>query len=199
MRETKTHERARARRPRLAWLPNALTWARLMALPALWVLALLEMPRELAVAATAVALTDVLDGFLARRLGVTSRRGGALDSRADHLLSISIVLWMVMLRPQFFREQWLPLSAWSAFALGVLAYGWMRRGQPVNLHLYSAKVAGVTGYVFGLMLIYYGTYSRVFFVAALSLAIWAALEALLVILTGRVDSPGGTIFVRRRA
>lgn len=176
-------------RPALAWLPDALTRARLAALPVLWVLALMRMPEELAVAATVVAFTDVLDGMLARRLGVASRRGGELDSRADHLLSISLVLWMVMLRPDFFREQGAPLTAWSVFALFVLAVGWIRRGQPVNLHLRSAKAAAVAGYAFGLLLLFYGTYSRVFFWVALSLVMLAAIEALVVILTGRAAPP----------
>lgn len=184
--------------PALAWLPEALTWARLLAIPPLWALALLRMPETLAVAAAAVAFTDVLDGMAARRLGVASERGGELDSRADHLLSISIVLWMVMLRPEFFREQWLPLSAWAAFALGVLALAWLRSGQPVNLHLWSAKVAAPVGYVFGLLLLYTGTYSRLFFAAALGIVTLAALEALLVILTGRTQSPGPFLFLRRR-
>lgn len=185
--------------PAWAWLPDALTWSRLLALPGLWALALLRMPETLAVAAAAVAFTDVLDGMAARRLGVTSERGGELDSRADHLLSISIVLWMVMLRPEFFRERWLPLTAWSVFALAVLALAWIRSGQPVNLHLWSAKAAACTGYLFGLLLLYTGTYSRVFFIAAICVVTFAALEALLVILTGRTESAGPSIFLRRRA
>lgn len=186
------------RRPALAWLPDALTRARLLALPVLWVLALLRLPEALAIGATAVAFTDMLDGMLARRLGVASRRGGALDSRADHLLSISLVLWLVMLRPAFFREQWLPLTVWSALALGVLAVGWLRRGQPVNLHLWSGKAASFLGWVFGLLLLYRGAYSLAFFWTTISLTSLAALEALLVIATGR-GGKGGSILLRRRA
>lgn len=191
--------RERQRRPALAWLPDALTWARLLALPVLWALALLRMREALAIGATAVAFTDLLDGMLARRLGVASRRGGALDSRADHLLSISMVLWLVMLRPEFFRERWLPLTLWSVLALGVLAVGWLRRGQPVNLHLTSGKAASFLGWAFGLLLLYRGAYAPAFFWITISLTTLAALEALLVIATGRANVPGGTIFTRRRA
>lgn len=184
--------------PALAWLPDALTWVRLGSLPVLWTLALLRLPEALAVGATAAASTDLLDGFLARRLRVASPRGGALDSRADHLLSISLVLWLAMLRPDFFREQRLPMVLWAALALGVLAVGWMRRAQPVNLHLYSAKAAAFTGYAFGLLLLFTGTYSRAFFAFALALASLAAVEALLVIVSGRADRHGGSILLRAR-
>ena len=178
---------AELRRPALGWLPDALTWVRLGSLPVLWTLALLRLPEALAVGAAAAASTDLLDGFLARRLRVASRRGGALDSRADHLLSISLVLWLAMLRPRFFREQAIPMLLWAALALGVLAVGWIRRGQPVNLHLYSAKAAAFTGYAFGLLLLFTGTYNRAFFAFALALASFAAVEALLVMVTGRGD------------
>ena len=79
---------------------------------------------------------------------------------------------------------------WAVLARGVLAVGWMSRGQPVNLHLNSAKAAACAGYVFGLLLLFTGTYSRVFFGAALALASFAAIEALLVIVTGRAERHG---------
>jgi phosphatidylglycerophosphate synthase len=191
------HAEGDAPRPRLGWLPGALTWARLAALPVLWVLALMQLPAALAVGTAAAALTDVLDGILARRLGVTSERGGALDSLADHLLSISLFAWLLMLRPDFFREQLLPLALWISFALFVLAVGWLRRGQMVNLHLFSTKVAGTVGYVFGVLLLFTGAYSVTVFAVAMTLVWIAAVEALLVILTGRDLRAHAAALVRR--
>lgn len=173
---------ARPRRPALAWLPDALTHARLLALPVLWALALLGMPAALAVAAAVAAFTDVLDGFLARRLGVASKKGGALDSMADHLLSISLVTWLFMLRPEFFREEWPTLMSWAVFALGVLGVGWLRYRQPVNLHLYSAKAAVFACYCLALWILGTGTYSRLLFDASIGLAWVGSTESLLMIL-----------------
>lgn len=173
------------RAPRLAWLPDALTMARLASLPVLWVLAYLRMPEALAVGALLAGLTDVLDGMLARRLGVTSRRGGAMDSLADHLLSISLVVWLFLFCPHFFRAEGVGLLAWAAFALGVLAVGWIRFRQVGNLHLYSAKAAGFVCTGFGLLLLYTGEYSRPVWFAVLGLAWLAGIESLLVILTRR--------------
>lgn len=183
---------------RFGWVPDALTWARLLSLPFLWALALLRMPQELAVATTVMASTDLLDGIIARRLGVASARGGTLDSRADHLLSISMVTWLFMLRPEFFRERMAPMLLWAGFALGVLAVGWLRRGQPVNLHLWSGKAASFLGWAFGLLLLYTGTYTPLFFWTTISLTTLAALEALLVILSGRPDGHRGSILLPRR-
>jgi phosphatidylglycerophosphate synthase len=193
------HAEGEAPRSRLGWLPGALTWARLAALPVLWVVALMQLPAALAVGTAAAALTDVLDGILARRLGVTSERGGALDSLADHLLSISLFAWLLMLRPEFFREQLVPLALWISFALFVLAVGWLRRGQMVNLHLLSTKVAGTVGYVFGILLLFTGGYSTTVFAIAMALVWIAAVEALLVILTGRDLRAHAAVMTRRRS
>jgi phosphatidylglycerophosphate synthase len=189
-----------APRHRLGWLPNALTRARLAALPVLWVVALFQQPAALAVGTAAAAATDVADGILARRLGVASEKGGALDSLADHLLSISLLAWLLIFRPEFFREQLGPLLAWFAFALCVLAAGWVRHRQMVNLHLYSAKAAGTVGYVFGILLLFGGGYSPAFFAFTMALLWIAGAESLLVILTrDDLRSHGGSILFRRPA
>jgi phosphatidylglycerophosphate synthase len=188
-----------ARVPRLAWLPDALTMARLAAIPVLWVLALLRMPEPLAIGATAAAITDVLDGMLARRLGVTSKRGGALDSLADHLLSTSLVAWLFLFCPRFFAVEGVGLLVWAGFALVVLAVGWMRFRQVGNLHLYSAKAAGVAGYGFGLLLLYTGDYSRPVWFVVLGMAYLGGIESLAVILTRRgVRDHRGSILLPRR-
>jgi phosphatidylglycerophosphate synthase len=182
----------------LARLPDALTRARLLALPVLWVLALLRLPQALAICAAAAALTDALDGFAARRLHVASRQGGARDSFADHLLSVSLVAWLALLRPEFVREQRVPLLLWGTLALGVLLVALARYGLPVNLHLYSAKAAGFAGWTFALILLFTGTYSRALFTAVLVLLTLAAVEALLVVLGGRADAPRRSLFSRGR-
>lgn len=188
-----------ARAPRFAWLPDALTMARLAAIPVLWVLAFLRMPEALALGAATAAFTDVLDGMLARRLGVTSKRGGAMDSLADHLLSTSLVAWLFLFRPEFFAAEGLGLLVWAAFALVVLAVGWVRFRQVGNLHLYSAKAAGVAGYCFGLLLLYSGDYQREVWFAVLAITWIAGLESLAVILTRRgVRDHGGSILIPRR-
>jgi CDP-diacylglycerol---glycerol-3-phosphate 3-phosphatidyltransferase len=80
---------ARTSPPRLRWLPNALTVARLASLPALVVvLARAEGPTSVTAAVVfgAVGATDLLDGMLARRLGAESRFGRIADPLADRLL-----------------------------------------------------------------------------------------------------------------
>lgn len=74
---------------RLRWLPNALTVARLCALPVLLgVLVAAPGPTSTAAAVIfgIVGATDMLDGFLARALGAETRFGRIADPLADRLL-----------------------------------------------------------------------------------------------------------------
>jgi phosphatidylglycerophosphate synthase len=188
-----------ALRRRLSTLPNQLTAARLALVPVLWLLAVLHRPAWLGLGVAVAAATDVLDGWLSRRWHQTSDFGSRLDSVADHLLAISVTLWLVLLRPFFFREQTWPLIAWSAFALFVLAVSWVKFRRFVDLHLYTSKAAVFLAFCFGIPLLVFGRYSHVQFWITLGACFLSALESLLVILTSReVDEHRGTLLRRAR-
>lgn len=83
-------------------LPTLLTWARILAIPL--VVAIFYLPWEPAtknVVATVlfvvIALTDWLDGWLARRLNQTSAFGAFLDPVADKLLVCATLLVLLQL------------------------------------------------------------------------------------------------------
>ena len=67
-------------------LPNLLTAARLLAAPYILYLLWTGAYRNAIVWFSIASLTDVLDGFLARRLGVVSKIGALLDPVADKVL-----------------------------------------------------------------------------------------------------------------
>ena len=77
-------------------IPNSLTVFRIVLIPVLVVLYYWDMPnRELLVTGVFVfaAVTDWLDGFLARTMGTTSKLGAFLDPVADKLIvSTALVL-----------------------------------------------------------------------------------------------------------
>ena len=89
-------------RPMFLTLPTILTWARIVAIPLIvgvFYLPLEASTRNLAatVMFVLVALTDWLDGWLARRLNQTSAFGAFLDPVADKFLVCAALLVLVEL------------------------------------------------------------------------------------------------------
>jgi CDP-diacylglycerol--glycerol-3-phosphate 3-phosphatidyltransferase len=85
-------------------LPNILTWLRILAIPLIMLLFLFgsHAPNSLAdpvagLVFAAAAITDSLDGYLARRLGQTTRLGAFLDPVADKLI-VAVALVLIVSR-----------------------------------------------------------------------------------------------------
>lgn len=176
-----------------------LTASRLLALPVLWALALEELDVALGIGLALAGLTDVLDGPVARRTGRSTRFGSQLDSIADMLLMGSAVVWMALLRPAFFAVNATWLLVWVVVGLAALVTAWVRLGRLGDLHLYSAKAAGVVGYIFAVWLFVFGGYSPAFWALTIGLAIVAAGETLIGALIRRPgDRWRGTVLNRPR-
>ena len=77
-------------------VPNTLTWIRIAAIPLIVLLFLMPYPwadPASGLLFAAAGITDSLDGYLARRLGQTSRLGAFLDPVADKLIvAVALVL-----------------------------------------------------------------------------------------------------------
>jgi cardiolipin synthase len=86
-------------------LPNALTWARIVMIPL--VLAVFYLPTDVlslpnqnllaCVLFVVAAITDWFDGWLARKLGLTSAFGAFLDPVADKLMVCAALVLLVNL------------------------------------------------------------------------------------------------------
>lgn len=81
-------------------LPNLLTFGRIAIIPVVLWLLQRGSPNDCVVAAlvySGAALTDLLDGYLARRMNIVSVLGKFLDPLADKLLVMASLVWMVTL------------------------------------------------------------------------------------------------------
>jgi len=140
------------------WLPNAISVLRLLLVP-VWLFVAESMvhgavtegepPARVALVGILVGLglSDVLDGFIARRFELTSRFGATLDAVADKLAQIAFVTYLAF-RPSPAFEA-LPLWLWGALAGrdGILLLGFFiiqrRHGTVDTEHEIHGKVASV--------------------------------------------------------
>jgi CDP-diacylglycerol---glycerol-3-phosphate 3-phosphatidyltransferase len=124
----------------LATPANAVTIARLVCAPALWLIIVASAPSYVAVGLwIALASTDGVDGYLARRHG-TTRSGAFLDPLADKALVLG-AMWALVAAGGFW---WVPVALITGRELVISAFRsyWGRRGLAVPA-MFWAKVKTV--------------------------------------------------------
>lgn len=163
-------------KPLLAQLPNTLTVARLAAIPAFVVLAVRADEGQSLAAALVfgiAALTDQIDGWLARRWRVESDFGKLADPLADRLMidAAVIILWLEGRLPWFAlviilaRDGMLIVGSKFALSSGY-EFSVSLLGKTATWILYAA--------LFGMMLTAAGTdWPLALFYAGLALAVAA--------------------------
>ena len=91
-------------------------------------------------------ITDVLDGFLARRSRSENRQGQILDSTADIVLTVCLLACLIPFLPW---EGW--MITWIAIIAVIriisLGIGSMRFGQIALLHTYGNKLSAFLRYL----------------------------------------------------
>jgi CDP-diacylglycerol--glycerol-3-phosphate 3-phosphatidyltransferase len=95
-------------------LPNILTLLRIGLIPFFVLFFYLDVKNAhliTAVLFTLAAVTDWLDGYLARRLGVTSAFGAFLDPVADKLMVATALILIVNNNPTAYSGIWIALPA----------------------------------------------------------------------------------------
>lgn len=124
----------------LATPANAVTLARLGLSPFLWAMIIVDGPSYVAVAIwIALAATDGVDGWVARRTG-TTRSGAFLDPLADKVLVLG-AMWAIVAADLMW---WLPVALMTSRELAISAFRsfWARRGLAVPARFW-AKVKTV--------------------------------------------------------
>lgn len=138
-------------------IPNILSLYRLIMFPVIMVLIFAGYEKWFVILFVINLITDVLDGFIARRFNMQSEVGVLLDSWADvgsYIIAFSGLLWYHFYIVQHY--------GWWLFAFIALYYGQMlfskiRFGEWVaGWHAYSVKVNGYLQALFFVVLFTYG-------------------------------------------
>ena len=159
-------------------MADAITWLRLLVLPAIWWFALVGQGRFVGLGLLLAGLTDFLDGFVARRLGQASPAGARLDLIADTLLLLSAAVWLELLHPEIVGENAGLVTVTLSIYFVAMAVGLLKFRRLPNLHLYSSKVAGGLLYAFAVITLLIGSYDRLLLGLAAAAFIVSSAETL---------------------
>jgi len=153
-------------RQKLRRVPNALTGARIAAVPVLIALAATRHEAAFTWVLVPALLSDIADGWMARALSLQSKIGAALDSIADTLLWFASVYGIWVFHPDVITgNAWLcctVIGLWaSEYLLALLRYG-----RVSSFHTYAAKIAGYALGIFIGVLFVFGYFPWLLYLAA---------------------------------
>jgi len=124
-------------------IPNILSLLRLALVPLLVGLASAQRGDIFLVVLAVSLLSDVLDGYLARKLGLVSELGAKLDSWGDILTYAAMILGLHLIWPDIFDKQAEFLfAAMMSFILPTLL-AFRKFGAYPSYHTWGAKLAAV--------------------------------------------------------
>lgn len=126
--------------------------------------------------------TDAIDGFLARKLKITSARGSQLDSFGDQLTLLAGFIGLLIFENQFIRDnyQWILIPLTLYLIQMLIAY--RKYGKATAFHTYLAKLSAVIQALFILWLLFFGAVYWLFYVMIIIGIIETIEEILLIFL-----------------
>lgn len=129
---------------------------RIAAIPILLPLLLLE-ERELFTWFLLVSYsTDAIDGYLARKLKISSARGSQLDSIGDQVTFAMGLIGLVVFETDFITENLILILIAFVPYLFQMILAIIKYGKATSFHTYLAKVSAVVQAVFILWLLFFG-------------------------------------------
>ena len=126
-------------------------------------------------------ITDIADGYIARKYGWTSRTGALLDSVADAFFFLCIILIICRNYPIIITDNLLWLILILSFKLLSLIIGFIRFRKVVSIHTIANKVIGLLLF-FSVPLIFFAI-SGLFIKAIFIIALLPAIEEFLIVLS----------------
>ncbi|MBI5066013.1 CDP-alcohol phosphatidyltransferase family protein [Candidatus Woesearchaeota archaeon] len=119
--------------------PTVLSWLRMIVTLICYVLLFYDK-NLFVIGVFFCAITDFLDGFLARKLKQETVFGAKLDSVADLIFNSSMLLWFYWLFQDFvLLNAFMPILAIVAFLIDFITQ-FIKHKKIVSLHLWSAKL-----------------------------------------------------------
>lgn len=155
-----------SKHPAAFYLINGITFYRLLSAPLLLVLA---YNGSLGVFKWLLLLsffTDAIDGFLSRKLKVSSLFGAKLDSIADDATVLVAILSLWITKAEFMVDHWFPITVLLTVFVIQTVTALRRYGKVTSFHTYLAKTAAVLQGIFFILFFFESGMIETIFYAA---------------------------------
>ena len=127
----------------LLTVPNALSMLRLVLAPVLVWLAWTDRPRAFLAVLCVSLLSDLTDGWFARRFDQATHLGTLLDSYGDFATYLTVPVCAWWLWPDLIRrEGWYAAAVVAAYVFPI-SLGYLKYGRLTAYHTYGAKLSAV--------------------------------------------------------
>ena len=100
--------------------------------------------------------TDMIDGFLARRLNITSPRGSQLDSLGDQLTLLAGFIGLLCFEFDFIKDNFAVIIIPFLLYFVQMFIAFKKYGKATAFHTYLAKLSAVAQASFILWLLFFG-------------------------------------------
>lgn len=108
--------------------------------------------------------TDAIDGFIARKLKITSARGSQLDSFGDQVTFVLGLIGILVFEFDFIHKNYiLIIVSFSPYVLQMLI-AFIKFGKATAFHTYLAKLSAIAQSVFILWLLFFEPIYWLFYV-----------------------------------
>ncbi len=99
--------------------------------------------------------TDAIDGFLARKLNISSSRGSQLDSLGDQITLTVAIIAIIVFEPAFVRDNIvLILIAFFPYIVQMVI-AFRKYGKTTAFHTYLAKLSAIIQAIFVIWLLFF--------------------------------------------
>ena len=144
-------------------IPNILSLYRLLSFPFVIAIALLNMESLFVILLSINLITDILDGYIARRFNMQTAIGAKLDSIADNGMYIQAFLGIYLFKSVEFTPHIISFSLFIALFISCLIFSLVKFKQFPSLHLYSWKIGGYIQGIFFFVLFVFDFYTYFYY------------------------------------
>lgn len=181
------------------YIVNAITLYRLLMAPVL-ILLLFNHHFEIFRWLLAVSFfTDAIDGWLARKLKVSSVLGSRIDSLGDDMTVLAGVVGVMFVDPSFLMSRAIWIVILLILFLGQVSLALKRYGKLTSFHTWLAKTAAVAQGLFFIAFFFMPSFASLLFIVAFSVTLLELIEeiALVLVLSAWRTDVKGIFWVKR--